>query len=100
VKFHYGRPTIAPYGILWGHDLLTPGLRWKIGEGRTVHIGSDMWDPGHSSFLPLCYTGPKYGVVANLITDEHQWDISLLQQYFSPLDVEKIVTATKFFSYC
>uniref|UniRef100_A0A803QGR4 RNase H type-1 domain-containing protein n=1 Tax=Cannabis sativa TaxID=3483 RepID=A0A803QGR4_CANSA len=72
VKFHYGRPTIAPYahrshspsmtcqGILWGRDLLTAGLRWKIGEGRTVRIGSNLWVPEPSSFLPLCYTGPEY----------------------------------------
>uniref|UniRef100_A0A803PUL2 CCHC-type domain-containing protein n=1 Tax=Cannabis sativa TaxID=3483 RepID=A0A803PUL2_CANSA len=79
-------------GIRWGRELLIKGLRWKIGEGRLIRSGFDPWIPRHTSFLPLTYSGPSNGVVANLITDERQWNATLLQQYFSPIDVDKILT--------
>ncbi|KAM6584197.1 hypothetical protein CsatB_011199 [Cannabis sativa] len=85
-------PSLTWQGIRWGRELLVHGLRWKIGEGRTIRSGFDPWLPGHSSFIPITYSGPPNGVVANLITDERQWNIPLLQQYFSPLDIEKILT--------
>ncbi|XP_060965485.1 uncharacterized protein LOC115720373 [Cannabis sativa] len=59
---------------------------------RLIRSGFDPWIPRHTSFLPLTYSGPSNGVVANLITDERQWNATLLQQYFSPIDVDKILT--------
>ncbi|XP_060972316.1 uncharacterized protein LOC133038243 [Cannabis sativa] len=85
-------PSLTWQGIRWGRELLVHGLRWKIGEGRSIRSGFDPWIPGHTTFLPMTYSGPSNGVVANLITDERQWNTPLLQQYFSPIDVEKILT--------
>uniref|UniRef100_A0A803P5U5 Reverse transcriptase domain-containing protein n=1 Tax=Cannabis sativa TaxID=3483 RepID=A0A803P5U5_CANSA len=85
-------PSLTWQGIRWGRELLIQGLRWKISEGRSIRSGFDPWIHGHTTFTPIQYSGPRNGVVANLITDEKQWNLSLLQQYFSPLDVEKILT--------
>ncbi|KAM6592035.1 hypothetical protein CsatA_014640 [Cannabis sativa] len=85
-------PSLTWQGIRWGRELLIKGLRWKIGEGRLIRSGFDPWIPGHTSFLPVTYSGPSNGVVANLITDDRQWNVTLLQQYFSPIDIDKILT--------
>uniref|UniRef100_A0A803PIB5 Reverse transcriptase zinc-binding domain-containing protein n=1 Tax=Cannabis sativa TaxID=3483 RepID=A0A803PIB5_CANSA len=85
-------PSLTWQGIRWGRELLIKGLRWKIGEGRSIGCGLDSWIPGLSTFLPICYSGPSHGVVANLITEERQWNIPLLQQYFCQLDLERILT--------
>ncbi|XP_060974707.1 uncharacterized protein LOC133039776 [Cannabis sativa] len=85
-------PSLTWQGITWGRELLIKGLRWKIGEGRSINCGSDPWIPGHTTFLPICYSGPSNGVVANFITEERQLNVPLLQQFFCQLDLEKIVT--------
>uniref|UniRef100_A0A803Q446 Reverse transcriptase domain-containing protein n=1 Tax=Cannabis sativa TaxID=3483 RepID=A0A803Q446_CANSA len=64
-----------------GRDLLTKGLRWKIGEGRFVKCASDPWIPGYTTIFPTRYIGSSNGVVANSITEERQWNVSMLQQY-------------------
>uniref|UniRef100_A0A803P0J9 Reverse transcriptase domain-containing protein n=1 Tax=Cannabis sativa TaxID=3483 RepID=A0A803P0J9_CANSA len=85
-------PSLTWQGILWGRELLQNGLHWKIGEGRSVLIGRDPWILGHNSFLPIRYDGPANGVVANLITENREWNSQLLQAYFSVVDVERIMT--------
>uniref|UniRef100_A0A803NYQ1 CCHC-type domain-containing protein n=1 Tax=Cannabis sativa TaxID=3483 RepID=A0A803NYQ1_CANSA len=93
LEAHHGHsPFLTWQGILWGRELLQSGLRWKIGEGRSVLCGSDPWIPGHSSFQPISYRGPANGVVANLITENREWDLPLLQSYFSVIDVDRIMT--------
>ncbi|XP_030479398.1 uncharacterized protein LOC115696647 [Cannabis sativa] len=85
-------PSLTWQGIRWGRELLIKELRWKIGEGRSIRCGLDPLIQGHSTFLPIFYSGPSHGVVGNLITEERQWNIPLLQQYFCQLDLERILT--------
>ncbi|XP_060968396.1 uncharacterized protein LOC133035959 [Cannabis sativa] len=85
-------PSLTWQGIHWGKGLLVAGLRWKISEGCRVNISRDPWMPGHSTFLPYHYSGPPEAVVSNLITDERIWDLNLLNEWFSPPDVDRILT--------
>uniref|UniRef100_A0A803PVH3 Reverse transcriptase n=1 Tax=Cannabis sativa TaxID=3483 RepID=A0A803PVH3_CANSA len=93
-------PSLTWQGIIWGRELLLKGFRWKIGEGRSVRAAIDPWIPSHESFFPFRYSGPPIGVVANLISEDHQWNVPLLHQWFSPLDVDQISTLSlSFFQY-
>uniref|UniRef100_A0A803QG78 Reverse transcriptase domain-containing protein n=1 Tax=Cannabis sativa TaxID=3483 RepID=A0A803QG78_CANSA len=85
-------PSLTWQGIHWGKQLLSSGLRWKIGEGCRVLCATDPWIPGNSTFLPFHYEGPINGVVSNLIKENREWDIGLLQQWFSQPDVDRILT--------
>jgi hypothetical protein len=47
--WHATRPRTSSYtwrSILHGRDLLVQGVRWGIGDGKTVKIISDNWVPG------------------------------------------------------
>uniref|UniRef100_A0A803PS58 Reverse transcriptase domain-containing protein n=1 Tax=Cannabis sativa TaxID=3483 RepID=A0A803PS58_CANSA len=79
-------PSLTWQGIHWGRSLLSAGLRWKIGEGCRIKCADDPWKPGQSTFRPYHFSGPPDMVVSNLITEERQWDLALLQQWFSPPD--------------
>ncbi|XP_060968362.1 uncharacterized protein LOC133035937 [Cannabis sativa] len=70
-------PSLTWQGKKWGRDLLTKGLRWKIGEGRFVKCASDPWIPGYTTIFPTRYIGSSNGVVANSITEERQWNVSM-----------------------
>uniref|UniRef100_A0A803QCS5 Reverse transcriptase domain-containing protein n=1 Tax=Cannabis sativa TaxID=3483 RepID=A0A803QCS5_CANSA len=82
-------PSLTWQGIHWGKKLLSSGLRWKVGEGCQILCGLDPWIPGHSTFLPFHYNGPANGVVSSLIKYNREWDLDLLQQWFSEPDTER-----------
>uniref|UniRef100_A0A803QED6 Reverse transcriptase domain-containing protein n=1 Tax=Cannabis sativa TaxID=3483 RepID=A0A803QED6_CANSA len=71
---------------------LRQGLRHKIGNGYNVLAGFDKWIPGHNDFKAISYTGPPTLPVAHFITEQREWNIPLLNAYFQPIDVDRIVT--------
>uniref|UniRef100_A0A803PA19 Reverse transcriptase zinc-binding domain-containing protein n=1 Tax=Cannabis sativa TaxID=3483 RepID=A0A803PA19_CANSA len=85
-------PSLTWQAIHWGKALLLNGLRWKIGEGRAINCSSDLWIPGNTTFLPYFFSSSPNTMVSNFITEERQWDLALLLQYFSAADVDRILT--------
>uniref|UniRef100_A0A803P2K3 Reverse transcriptase domain-containing protein n=1 Tax=Cannabis sativa TaxID=3483 RepID=A0A803P2K3_CANSA len=85
-------PSLTWQGIHWGRELLVEGLRYKIGNGYTVLAGRDKWIPGYTDFKPVSYRGADTLTVSNFITDQREWNIPLLNQFFNAIDVDKIVT--------
>ncbi|XP_060969682.1 uncharacterized mitochondrial protein AtMg00310-like [Cannabis sativa] len=89
---HGHSPSFTWQGILHGRELLQPGLRWKVGEGRDINCATDPWILGHTKFQPIHYAGPPNTVVTNLITEDRQWNKQLLDEFFSSIDMDRILT--------
>uniref|UniRef100_A0A803QJM9 Reverse transcriptase zinc-binding domain-containing protein n=1 Tax=Cannabis sativa TaxID=3483 RepID=A0A803QJM9_CANSA len=84
-------PSLTWQGIHWGRQLLEEGLRFKIGNGHNVLAGVDKWIPSYFNFKPVSYIGPNNVPVSSFITDHREWNLPMLNQYFQPIDVDKIV---------
>ena len=42
-------------GIVWGRQILTRGLRWRVGNGELIRV-ADPWLPKPHSFKPVLRT--------------------------------------------
>uniref|UniRef100_A0A803PPP4 Reverse transcriptase domain-containing protein n=1 Tax=Cannabis sativa TaxID=3483 RepID=A0A803PPP4_CANSA len=91
---HGHSPSLTWQGIVWGRELLLKGLHWKIGEGRLIRVALDPWIPSRDTFTPTLFSSHANAMVSHLITDERVWNVPLLEQWFSPLDVDRILTMT------
>uniref|UniRef100_A0A803PBD0 Uncharacterized protein n=1 Tax=Cannabis sativa TaxID=3483 RepID=A0A803PBD0_CANSA len=63
------------------------------GSGADVCCNSQPWIPGSSNFKPLLFLSNDHDVkVADFITHSRLWDVPKLQQFFSPPDVDRILS--------
>ncbi|KAM5582252.1 hypothetical protein ABKV19_002583, partial [Rosa sericea] len=88
-----GGASYAWRSIMHGRELLKKGLRFQVGNGSNISVWSDPWMPLPFSFKP--FTRPPDGLenlqVADLIdSDLHEWDFAVLQELFSPSEIEII----------
>uniref|UniRef100_A0A803P8W5 Reverse transcriptase domain-containing protein n=1 Tax=Cannabis sativa TaxID=3483 RepID=A0A803P8W5_CANSA len=84
-------PSLTWQSICDGRDLLVKGLRWKIGFGNKVKCALDPWLPGNTTFLPYTYQADPLFTVQHYITHDRKWDLSLLQQHFGQIDIDRIL---------
>ncbi|CAL1354783.1 unnamed protein product [Linum trigynum] len=89
------RPSWAWQGVLAGRELLLKGLRWQVGCGTAIRILEDPWlptsPPSSPSLLPGVHLPSLY--VASLIDPlTRQWNIQLLQSYFTLASVHSILS--------
>uniref|UniRef100_A0A803QAN3 Reverse transcriptase domain-containing protein n=1 Tax=Cannabis sativa TaxID=3483 RepID=A0A803QAN3_CANSA len=90
---HLGHsPSYTWQSICWGRDLLVQGMRYKIGKGVNIATGTDPWIPSYTNFKPVSYTGPPTLPVSTFITDQMEWNIDMLNEFFQPIDVDKILS--------
>uniref|UniRef100_A0A803QH07 Reverse transcriptase domain-containing protein n=1 Tax=Cannabis sativa TaxID=3483 RepID=A0A803QH07_CANSA len=85
-------PSYTWQSICWGRELLIKGLRFKVGNGSHIDCSKDPWIPSHDSFRPVSYCGPPQLPVSALINDNREWNSTLLNDFFQPIDVEKILS--------
>ncbi|KAK1568237.1 hypothetical protein Q3G72_022047 [Acer saccharum] len=79
--------------LVWGRSLLLKGLRWRVGNGRSIRVFHDPWLPRPSTFRPIS-SDPGFDLrVSDLIARNHMdWDHSKLNQFLLPID-RSIVTS-------
>ena len=80
--------------MIWGRDLLSRGIRWKVGDGKNIRVFSDPWLPRPSTFRTITPKEPHLSnlAVESLITPSRDWDIAQLNQYLWPVDVNTILS--------
>ena len=79
------KPSFTWGSLLSGRELLSAGLLWRIGDGKSVSIWSDKWIPRPTSFSVMspCTVLPKTTKVEDLIYgDPPKWNKSLIHSIF------------------
>ena len=90
------KPRSASYtgrSILHGRDLLVQGIRWGIGDGRSVKIISDNWIPGFPpAILKPISPIPSTATVHCLMDEETgSWNEENVNAFFSPATAAQIL---------
>lgn len=86
----------SPYwrGLLWRRNLLNLGIDWKIGDGIQILIRKDNWLPRNivfKLFNPHNISDHLIHVGDLINEDTNTWNISLINQFFSPVDANRIM---------
>jgi hypothetical protein len=78
--------------ILAGRDVLSRGLIRRIGNGESTNIWRDRWLPNHFGGRPLTTAhGQSVSQVADLLSENGQWNDSMIRQIFIHVDVATIL---------
>ncbi|XP_019151022.1 PREDICTED: uncharacterized protein LOC109147820 [Ipomoea nil] len=85
-------PSYCWRSIMVAHDLVSSGVRRRIGNGESTLIWGHPWlldnyDPMVGTAMPPYLEGSK---VSSLIdTESNSWDLAILRDIFSPNDVNR-----------
>ncbi|GAB2302403.1 hypothetical protein Dimus_039082 [Dionaea muscipula] len=87
------RPSWIWISILEGRMILKAGPRWRIGDGKSVHINRDPWVPHPPSYRPISTTDPtSHAMVSFLINStSKESDFQKINSLFDPDDVQRII---------
>lgn len=77
--------------LMWGKDLLSKGIRYRIGNGKLTKMFLDPWIPKEITFKPTC-TNPESSnlKVADFILPSGCWDSQKLKDNVLSPDYEAI----------
>ncbi|KAM1814993.1 hypothetical protein ACFX11_028590 [Malus domestica] len=70
-------------GILQGQKILKGGLRWRIGDWRSIRIVKDPWLPTPHTFLPISQSGDMSLMVGDLVGVGRLWNKYIIERCFN-----------------
>ncbi|GER34282.1 RNA-directed DNA polymerase (reversetranscriptase)-related family protein [Striga asiatica] len=77
-------------------DSLKRGVRFKIGDGKSIDIWKDPWVPNLSQFTPSCHSSRDREELKTVsdpfLTGKNKWDKKLVRQTFNPYEAEEILS--------
>ena len=79
--------------ILHGRDVLLRGCRWRVGNGRSVHIWQSTWLPRkHPTKVTSPIIDSMVDAKVEILIDEatHRWNHSVIDGIFIPEEAELI----------
>ncbi|KAL5573647.1 hypothetical protein UlMin_023244 [Ulmus minor] len=78
--------------ILWGRNLVAKGIRWRVGDGRSISVYNSRWIPTpHSFMVNSPKTLPADSLVSELLDNACRWNIQLIRDSFLDFEAEKIL---------
>lgn len=90
---HAAGGSYAWQSILKARRVISMGIRWGIGDGKSINVYNDSWLPGKGSAKIL---SPQSGgldgarVAALINSNTRTWDQNVLQQHFLSFEVSSI----------
>jgi hypothetical protein len=89
------KPSFAWRSIHSSSGLIREGLVWRVGNGEKIRIWEDKWLPTPTTYKiqsPPAVLDPSAKVCELIERNTRWWNISLLEQIFSPDEVKKILS--------
>lgn len=85
------QPSCLWKSLLWGRDLLSKGLRYRIGNGKNTNIFKDPWLPKETTFKPICINRDMYEMkVEEYISESGGWNLDKLNRAVIDFDINTI----------
>lgn len=77
-------------GLLWGRDLLSQGLRWKVGNDNSIWFLKDKWISREGTFQLASHSDDSDSRrVVDFITPNFEWDIDQLRNRVNEIPISK-----------
>ena len=87
-------PSYAWRSIFNSLEVIRRGIRWRVGNGKMIHIWEDKWLPNPTTYK-VCSPPQDIGdfpMVSSLIDEEtRHWKVEMVKRFFLPFEVESII---------
>ena len=87
-------PSYAWRSIYNSLEVIRKGIRWRVGNGKMIHIWEDKWLPNPTTYnvcSPLQDIG-DFPMVSSLIDEEtRHWKVERVMMFFLPFEAETIL---------
>ncbi|GAA0176382.1 hypothetical protein LIER_29386 [Lithospermum erythrorhizon] len=82
-------PSFGWRSLLEGRRILSKGLRWRFGDGKSIDIWKDPWVPRRTDFMMrgLQMDGPQW--VSQL--NKKEWDMAIVLEFLSEEDASRVL---------
>ena len=87
-------PSYSWRSIHGNLEVIRRGSRWRVGNGKLIHIWEDRWLPTPSTYkgISLPNNNPKFPMVFAFINPLTKWwNVSLVKTSFLPFEVDSIL---------
>ncbi|XP_030929385.1 uncharacterized protein LOC115955407 [Quercus lobata] len=88
------KPSYAWRSIMQGLEVVRKGTRWRVGNGRLIHIWNDKWLPTPTTFKvvsPPCGFDDYPTVLALIDHDLRRWRADIVKSIFLPFEADTIL---------
>ena len=87
-------PSYAWRSIFNSLEVIRRGIRWRVGNGKLIHIWEDKWLPNPTTYK-VCSPPQDIGdfpMVSSLIDEEtRHWKVEMVKRFFLPFEAESII---------
>ena len=87
-------PFYAWQSIFNSLDVIRRGTRWRVGNGRRIHIWEDKWLPTPSTYKVISPARPFYDILmvfALIDTETRRWNADLVRSLFLPFEANTVI---------
>ncbi|KAK2654993.1 hypothetical protein Ddye_008045 [Dipteronia dyeriana] len=78
--------------LIKGREIIEASYRWRVGNGSSIRVYSDRWQPRPSTFQTVSPSWLGDAIVADLKLPSDLWNESLIRQYFLYEDATVILS--------